>query len=61
MKAMLLSFSLLALTACANTWEGAKVDAAQNAEKTEELLKEGGQSLGRGLVTTGEKLQEISQ
>lgn len=61
MKTWILATMVLALTACANTWQGAKTDAAQNAEKTSEVLKEGGQSLGRGLVSTGEKLQEISQ
>ncbi len=58
---LLLIAASVALTACGNTWRGAKADTSHNVERAGEAVKSGGRAVGEGLSNTGEKLQEISQ
>ena len=62
----------LSLSACSNTWHGAKSDLAHNAskaeaglekgwDKTKGAVKKGGQTVGKGLSKAGEKIEEISE
>ena len=71
-KLFILTASTLALSACSNTWHGAKSDVSHNTEKAENRLergwdktkgavKKGGQAVGKGVSKTGDKLQDISQ
>ncbi|ROV57174.1 lipoprotein [Neisseria chenwenguii] len=62
----------LALTACANTWHGAKEDAGYHAERAEsgiehgldkaaEAVKRGGNAVGRSITNAGERLQNATE
>lgn len=71
-KWFILTACVLTLSACSNTWHGAKSDVSHNTEKAEDRLergwdktkdtvKKGGQAVGKGISKTGDKLQEISE
>ena len=71
-KHLLCTAVLLALTACANTMQGAKEDTARNVErtgegiergwdKTKDAVRKGGNAVGRGISHVGEKIENATE
>ena len=72
MKKLITLAAVFALAACSSTWNGAKEDAARNAErtgegiekgwdKTKEAVRKGGNAVGRGLSHVGEKIEGATE
>ena len=71
-KIFALAAAAFILSACSSTWSGAKDDTSRNwdktketaghvADKTEEAVKKGGNTVGRGMTHVGEKPEATTE
>ncbi len=60
-KIYVITLTLFALSACANTRSGVKSDTSRNIDKTETVLKKGAEKLGQGVQKTGVAIEKLGQ
>ena len=60
-KLLITTLAALTLAACSSTWSGVKQDTSHNVSRTKDVVKEGGNAVGRGITHVGEKIEEATE